>query len=91
MRLQDLAGLPPALVVTAEYDVLRDEGEAYAKRLGEAGVPTRLRRYEGLPHGFVRLFNLVDTVATADREIAEAIRDACLSARAEAPRLRASA
>ena len=72
----DLAGLPPALVLTAEFDPLRDEGEAYADRLREAGVPVVTSRYDGMIHGFYGLDNLFDSAKRATRETTAALRDA---------------
>jgi acetyl esterase len=65
----DLAGLPPAYVLTAEEDVLRDEGEAYAAALQEAGVPTELVRWPGTIHGFFRWL----AVTPAAREAVDAV------------------
>ncbi|MEV0619313.1 alpha/beta hydrolase [Nonomuraea sp. NPDC050404] len=61
--LDELAGLPPAFVVVDECDVLRDEGEAYARRLTQAGVPTTSVRYNGTLHDFMMLDPLRDTRA----------------------------
>jgi acetyl esterase len=68
LRATNLKGLPPALVITAEFDPLRDEGEQYAHRLEEAGVPTRLSRYDGMIHGFFGMTELMDKAKTAVKE-----------------------
>jgi acetyl esterase len=76
--LEDLAGLPQTLVIVGEADVLRDEGEAYAAKLREAGVPTTAVRYQGIIHDFVMLNAMRDTHAAraATRQGGEFLYDA---------------
>jgi acetyl esterase len=72
----DVSGAPPALVITAECDVLRDEGEAYAERLRQAGVPVTLTRYPGMIHPFFSLSGAIRDAVTALDQVADAIRAA---------------
>ncbi|NDU71346.1 alpha/beta hydrolase fold domain-containing protein [Actinomadura sp. DSM 109109] len=65
LRAPDLAGAAPATVITAECDILRDEAEAYARRLAAAGVPVELRRYAGVVHSFFLLPEIFDAGAEA--------------------------
>ena len=76
IKAESLAGLPPAMVITAECDPIRDQGEAYAERLREAGVPVSTKRYEGAIHVFFNLAGVVDLGKQAIQDAGAALRAA---------------
>jgi len=76
LRAPDLSGLPPATVITAEYDPLRDEAEQYARKLQAAGVPAPIIRYDGMMHGFFTMVGTLDTARAAVLEAAARLRAA---------------
>jgi acetyl esterase len=77
LSAQSFADLPPAFIVTAEYDVLRDEGELYARRLAETGVAVELRRVAGVNHGFMALEAMLPVADRQFREAGAWIRARC--------------
>lgn len=70
----NLQHLPPAFIITGEYDPLRDEGEAYAARLKEAGVPVTCNRYDGMIHDFVRLLRVIQKGRSAAQDAADFLK-----------------
>ncbi|HLJ32882.1 MAG TPA: alpha/beta hydrolase [Ktedonobacteraceae bacterium] len=76
LKASDLSNLPSAMVITAEFDLLRDEGEAFAQRLQEAGVPVILKRYNGLIHGLFGKDDGIDQAIQAQIDAANVLREA---------------
>ena len=70
----ELHGMPPAFIITAECDPLRDQGEAYARKLTQAGVPVTLKRYEGMIHPFFSLGGILEDGMEAIGEAAAALK-----------------
>jgi acetyl esterase/lipase len=81
MRARDLRALAPAVIATAGFDPLLDQGETYAKALADAGVSTSYRRYDALAHAFTAMTGVVPGAEAACREIAALTRDAMLATR----------
>ena len=81
LRASSLRGLPPALIVTAGFDPLRDEGEAYARALRDAGVRVDYVCYGGMIHGFIPMGRLIDTGNRGVAHVAASLREALVAGR----------
>jgi acetyl esterase/lipase len=75
LRADDVSGLAPAVVVTAGFDPLLDQGEAYARRLKEAHTPVAYRCYDSLAHGFTAFTGAIPCADVAAREVAGLVRE----------------
>lgn len=75
MRAASLSGLPPALIITAEFDPLRDEGEAYGKRLEKEGTAAKTTRYDGMIHGFFNMAELLPEAKDATDEACDFLKE----------------
>jgi acetyl esterase len=76
MLARDVSGLPPALIITGEFDPLRDEGELYGAKLRAAGVPVTISRYDGMIHGFLSFANAIEGGRRGVDEASAALRAA---------------
>ncbi len=76
IKATDLQGLPPAMIITAEFDPIRDEGEMYGARLKEAGVPVVVKRYNGMIHGFLSMSAMLDQGKKAHEDAVDGLRSA---------------
>ena len=70
----DFSSLPPAFIITAEFDPIRDEGEAYVQKLKTSGVPVIHKRYKGMVHGFFQMAGLLDEARLAIEEVGQTLR-----------------
>ncbi len=75
VKAKDLAGLPPALIITSECDPMRDEGEQYAARLKQAGNDVTLRRYPGMIHGFLGAAGVFDAGKAVIDQVVQALQE----------------